>query len=107
MTDERDEETPAVEYFHGGRAFLREGGLIRPGQRPNPWGDTFDDNGRSVFVYCTTDLDTAESYADAVRQQTGRRGHVYRVRPTGELRPDYNGHDFKSRHPLEVIERIS
>lgn len=105
MTDDLN-ESPATEYYHGGRAFLREGGLIRPGQRPNPWGDTFDEDGRSVFVYCTTDLDTAESYADAIRQ-LGRRGYVYRVRPTGPLLPDYNGHDFRSRRPLEVIERLS
>lgn len=106
MTDERDEEAPDVEYFHGGRAFLREGGMIRPGQRPNSWGDTFDDRGRSVFVYCTTDQDTAEAYADAVRRERGR-GYVYRVRPTGALMPDHNGRDFRSRHPLEVIERLS
>mgnify|MGYP001613861033 CR=1 FL=1 len=80
--------------------------MIRPGQRPNSWGDTFDENGRSVFVYCTTDPDTAEAYADAVRRECGR-GHVYRVRPTGPLRSDYNGSDFKSVHPLEVIERLS
>lgn len=92
--------------YHGGRAYLRPGALLRPGQRPNAWGDTFDEDGRSVFVYCTTSLDTAESYADAVRQ-AGRRGHVYLVRPTGELFPDYNGADYKSRHPLEVVERLS
>lgn len=106
MTDERDEGAPTAEYFHGGRAFLREGGMIRPGQRPNSWGDTFDDRGRSVFVYCTTDQDTAESYADAVRRETGR-GFVYRVRPTGALLPDTNPRDHRSRHPLEVIERLS
>jgi hypothetical protein len=107
VTDDRD-ETAAVEgeYFHGGRAFLREGGMVRTGQRPNPWGDTFDENGRSVFVYCTTDLNTAESYADAIRSNGGR-GHVYRVRPTGSLLPDHNGRDFKSRSPLEVIERLA
>lgn len=96
------------EYFHGGRAFLRPGGLLLPGQRPNSWGDTFDENGRSVYVYCTTDIDTAESYADAVRQIAGRRrAYVYRVEPTGPLLPDYNGADFKSRHPLRVLERLS
>lgn len=94
-------------YYHGSRAHLRPGGLILPGQRPNPWGDTFDDNGRSVYVYCTTDLDTAESYADAVRQQTGRRSYVYEVEPTGPLLGDYNGADRKSRHPLRVVERLS
>lgn len=95
----------APEYYHGGRARLRPGALIRPGQRPNPWGDTFDDDGRSVFVYCTSSLDTAEAYAEAVRR-TGRRAYVYRVRPTGDLLPDGGGQDFRSRQPLEIIERL-
>lgn len=97
---------PQGPFYHGGRARLLPGRLLRPGQRPNPWGDTFDDEGRSVYVYCTTDLDTAESYADAVRRATRRPAYVYEVRPTGELLPDYNGHDFKSKHPLEIIRRI-
>lgn len=96
-----------VEYFHGGRVRLSEGGLLRPGQRPNPWGDTFDERGRSMFVYCTTDQSTAESYADEIQRLTGHRAYVYRVRPTGRLLPDTNGRDFKTRYPLEVIERLT
>lgn len=97
-----------VTYYHGGRARLREGDLLKPGQRPNSWGDTFDDRGRSVFVYCTTDLGTAEEYADAIRRIAGRRtAYVYEVRPTGDLLPDRNGQDFKSRAPLEIVQRLN
>lgn len=97
---------PVGPLYHGGRARLLPGRLLRPGQRPNPWGDTFDDNGRSVYLYCTTSLDTAEAYADAVRH-TRRLGYVYEVRPTGPLLPDYNGSDYKTRHPLEIVRRIN
>jgi hypothetical protein len=87
--------------YHGGRARVAVGGLIEPGRRPNNWGDTFDERGRSVYVYCTTDLSTAESYAQACGG-----GRVYEVEPTGDLLPDYNGSDFKSRKPLKVIARV-
>jgi hypothetical protein len=93
-------------YYHGGRAALAPGQLIKPGQRPNPWGDTFDSRGRSLYVYCTTDRGTAESYATAVRK-TGRRAHVYEVRPTGQLLPDGSSRDFKSSAPLEVVRRVN
>ncbi len=92
--------------YHGGRVWRRPGQEIRPGQRPNPWGDTFDSRGRSVYVYCTTDLSTALSYADAIGGPGGRKGYVYEVEPTGELLPDRNGSDFKSVHALVVVERV-
>lgn len=97
---------PAAKYYHGGRSRLRAGEKITPGRKPNPWGDTFDEKGRSIFVYCTTDLSTAESYADAIRR-VGGRGYVYEVRPLGVLWPDGHGSDFKSVIPLEVVERLS
>lgn len=97
---------PDGPLYHGGRARLVPGRLLRPGQRPNPWGDTFDDNGRSVYIYCTTRLDTAQSYAEAVRQQTGRQARVYEVKPTGPLLADCNAQDYRSRYPLEIVRRV-
>ena len=88
--------------YHGGRAHVREGDLITPGRKPNGWGDTFDERGRSVYAYATERLETAESYAAAV---TGR-GHVYEVEPTGETVPDYGGDDVKSLHPFRVVRKI-
>ena len=89
-------------FYHGGRANVCEGDLIAPGRRPNDWGDTFDERGRSVYVYATERLDTAESYATAVIGH----GHVYEVEPTGETLPDYGGGDVKSLHPFRVVRKI-
>lgn len=89
--------------YHGSRARLREGDLIRPGRKPNPWGDTFDENGRSLYVYATASLNTAECYAAAV----AGRGYVYEVEPTGDVLPDYSGDDVKSLHPFRVLKRIA
>jgi hypothetical protein len=93
--------------YHGGRARLREGDFLLPGQRPNPWGDTFDARGRSLYVYCTEDLGTAQNYADAISRATGRVAYVYEVLPTGTLLPDYSGSDYKSLDPLLVVRRVS
>lgn len=87
--------------YHGGRARVREGDLITPGRRPNPWGDTFDERGRSVYAYATTSLETATAYADA----TG--GRVYEVEPTGPVAPDYGPGDVKSLHAFKVIKKVS
>lgn len=89
--------------YHGSRSRLTPGDLITPGQRPNPWGDTFDERGRSVFVYATASLNTAECYAAAVQG----RGHVYEVEPTGETLPDYSGDDVKSRHPFRIVRKLA
>jgi hypothetical protein len=101
------EETRVVAgpFYHGGSARMHPGDVLTAGARPNSWGDTFDDRGRSVYVYFTTDLSTAESYADAV----GPRGCVYEIEPAGEIEMDNGGGDgaFRSLYPLLVINRIS
>jgi hypothetical protein len=91
----------AEPLYHGSRSHrIRPGDLIVPGRRPNPWGDTFDDRGRSVYVYATTSLSTAQAYADA----TG--GRVYLVEPTGPVAPDYGPGDVKSTHPFRMIRKV-
>jgi hypothetical protein len=83
--------------YHGGRARVGEGDLIVPGRKTNPWGD---EGPKSRHVFFTTNPATAQSYA------TESRGHVYEVEPTGDFGPDYNGDDFKSKHPLKVIRKV-
>lgn len=92
---EREVEGP---LYHGSRAKnLKPGDLVRPGRKPNAWGD---EGPKSKHVFFTTRHDTARSYAD----QAG--GHVYEVEPTGEFHTDYNGDDYKTKHPLRVIRRV-
>lgn len=92
-------------FYHGGRARMQPGDMLTAGNRPNPWGDEFDDRGRSVHVYFTTDLSVAESYANAL----GARGRVYEVEPTGEVEMDNGGGEgsFRSRDPLLVLCQLS
>ena len=89
-------------FYHGGRANLRPGGMIKPGQRPNSWGDTFDARGRSVHTYFAHEPETAAAYA----RETG--GHMYEVEPTGKVTFDGSGGDgsWRSEHPLRVIRKI-
>lgn len=89
-----------MSYYHGGRANVRVGDLIKPGHRLNSWGD--EGGPRAHYVYASTDLSTAKDYADAVG-----RGHVYEVEPTGPLIQDRHETDFKSEHPFRVVARLS
>jgi hypothetical protein len=97
------EETITGPFYHGGRANLGPGGLIKPKVKPNSWGDDFDERGRSNHTYFSTDRETAASYARALP-----RGHLYEVRPTGEAKYDGSSGDgsYKTRHPLEVIREV-
>lgn len=83
--------------YHGGGARLRDGQQIKPGRKPNAWGD---EHGKSEHVFFTRQKDTAASYA----QQSG--GHVFEVEPTGDFRMDHNEGDFKTKHPLNVVRRL-
>lgn len=84
--------------FHGSRSRrLQPGDLITKGRKPNEWGDQ---GPKSQYVHFTTRHDTARSYAD----QAG--GHVYEVEPTGEFSMDYNGDDYKTKHPLRVVRVV-
>jgi len=87
-----------MSLFHGGRARVKPGGLIKPGHKANPWGDR---PGRlSTHVFAATDMMTAADYAKATR------GRLYEVEPTGELLPDTHEGEFKTAAPLAVIRGI-
>lgn len=91
---ERQIEGP---LYHGSRSkSLDTGDLITPKRKPNPWGD---EGPKSTHVYFTDRPEVAQDYAD----QAG--GYVYEVEPTGEIKPDYQGSDYKSPHPLRVLRR--
>jgi hypothetical protein len=93
---EREVHAP---LYHGSRSKrLGEDGLIVPGRKSNSWGD---EGPKSKHVFFTENLSTAQSYAD----QAG--GHVYEVEPTGEFHTDYNGEDYKTKHPLKVVRRVT
>jgi GNAT superfamily N-acetyltransferase len=84
--------------YHGGGPRWREGQPIKPGRKPNAWGDEY---GKSQHVYFTTNRDTAADYA----RRSG--GHVFEVEPTGDFRMDHHEGEFKTKHPLNVTRRLA
>ena len=96
--------------YHGTRADLKPGDLIRPGHTPN-----FGDRSRTTtHVYMTRTLDAATWGAElAVGEGPGR---IYVVEPTGPIEEDpdltnkkFRGNptkSFRSREPLRVAGEI-
>jgi 2'-5' RNA ligase len=94
--EDRESEVEGPLY-HGGGARWRDGQPIRPGRKPNEWGD---EQGKSQHVYFTSKLDTAADYA----RRSG--GHVFQVEPSGNFLMDHHEGEFKTRHPLTVVRRL-
>jgi rifampin ADP-ribosylating transferase len=103
--------TGVTRFFHGTKADLKPGDLIRPG-----WAANFGDAGRAAnHVYFTGTLDAAIWGAELARGEG--RGRIYVVQPTGPLQDDPNLTDkkfpgnptrsFRSREPLRVIGEIA
>lgn len=89
--------TASGPFYHGGRARLAPGGLVKPGHKTNSWGDI---QGRSREVFFSASFEVAAAYA----RSTG--GRLYEVEPAGECRPDVDPDSFRSDFPLRVIRRV-
>jgi hypothetical protein len=97
--------------YHGTRADLKPGDLIKPGHTPN-----FGNKVRTTtYVYLTRTLDAATWGAElAVGEGPGR---IYIVEPTGPIEDDPNltnkkfrgnpTKSFRSREPLRVTGEIT
>jgi len=96
--------------YHGTRADLRPGDLIKPGHTPN-----FGDRARATtYVYLTRTLDAATWGAELADGEGP--GRIYIVEPTGPLEDDPNLTDrkfrgnptksFRSREPLRVTGEL-
>jgi len=96
--------------FHGTRADLKPGDLIKPGRTPN-----FGDKDRTTnYVYLTGTLDAATWGAELAAGEGP--GRIYIVEPTGPIEDDPNltnkrfqgnpTKSFRSRKPLRVMSEI-
>jgi hypothetical protein len=97
--------------YHGTRADLKPGDLIKPGHAPN-----FGNKHRTtIYVYLTRTLDAATWGAElAVGENPGR---IYIVEPTGPIEDDPNltnkkfrgnpTKSYRSREPLRVKSEIT
>lgn len=96
---------PAVTYFHGTRADLQPGDLIRPG-----YGSNYTERA-SPWVYFSATLEAATWGAELARGDAPAR--IYIVEPTGAFVDDPNLTDkrfpgnptksYRSREPLRVV----
>lgn len=96
-------------YFHGTKADLKPGDLIKPGFQSN-----YGSRKRAAYVYLTATLDAAVWGAElAIGDHPGR---IYLVTPTGPIEDDPNLTDkkfpgnptrsYRSRDPLRVEGEI-
>ena len=96
--------------YHGTRADLKPGNLIKPGHTTN-----FGNRTRAAnYVYLTRTLDAATWGAELAAGEAP--GRIYRVEPTGPIEDDPNltntkfrgnpTKSFRSREPLRVIGEV-
>lgn len=97
--------------YHGTRADLKPGDLIKPGHTPN-----YGNKGRTTtYVYLTRTLDAATWGAELAAGEG--RGRIYTVEPTGPVEDDPNltnkkfrgnpTKSFRSREPLRGTGEIT
>jgi hypothetical protein len=103
--------TGVERFYHGTKADLEPGDLIKAGLRPN-FGDL---ERQTTWIYLTGTLDAATWGAElAFGEGPGR---IYIVEPTGPIEDDPNLTDkrypgnptksYRSREPLRVIGEVS
>lgn len=106
---DHDERTPRTLY-HGTKADLKPGDLIKPGHASN-----YGKRKQAAFVYLTATLDAATWGAELARGEGP--GRIYIVEPTGPFEDDPNLTDkkypgnptksYRSRDPLRVTGEVT
>lgn len=96
--------------YHGTKADLRPGDLIRPGYNSN-----YGNRRQAAWVYLTATLDAAAWGAELALGEGAER--IYIVEPTGTIEDDPNLTDkkfpgnptksYRTRSPLRVVGEVS
>jgi rifampin ADP-ribosylating transferase len=97
-------------FFHGTKADLRPGDLLRPGHRSN-----FGRRRTANFVYVTATLDAATWGAELAAGDGP--GRIYQVEPTGPIEDDPNLTDqrfpgnptrsYRTRDDVRVVAEVT
>jgi len=97
-------------FYHGTKADLAPGDLIRPGYASN-----FGKRAIAAFVYLTETLDAATWGAELALGEG--RGRIYIVEPTGPFEDDPNLTDkkfpgnitksYRTRDPLRIVGEVA
>lgn len=100
----------AQTYFHGTKADLKVGDLIKPGIASN-----YGKGQKAKFIYLTATLDAAIWGAELALGQGRER--IYLVEPTGAIEDDPNLTDkkfpgnptmsYRSKHPFKVVGEVA
>ena len=96
-------------FYHGTKADLKRGDLLRPGNNSN-----YGERKKANYVYMTATMDAAIWGAElAVGDEPGR---IYRVEPTGIFEDDPNLTDkkfsgnptrsYRTLHPIRVVGEV-
>lgn len=101
--------TDSQTYYHGTKADLRAGDLIKPGHSSN-----YGKRKQASFVYLTATLDAAIWGAELA--VGSGRGRIYIVEPTGPIEDDPNltnkrfpgnpTKSYRSRNPFRIVDEI-
>lgn len=97
-------------FYHGTKADLKPGDLIRPGFQSN-----YGQRNQAKYIYLTATLDAAIWGAELAVGEGPER--IYMVEPTGSIEDDPNLTDkkfpgnptrsYRSLHPLKVVGEIT
>ncbi len=97
-------------YFHGTKADLAIGDLIKPGSSSN-----YGQQKNAKYIYCTATLDAAVWGAELALGEGKER--IYLVEPTGAIEDDPNLTDkkfpgnptksFRSLYPFKVVGEVT
>lgn len=101
--------TDSQTYYHGTKADLQTGDLIKPGYASN-----FGKRKQALFVYLTATMDAAIWGAELA--VGAGRGRIYIVEPTGAIEDDPNLTDkkfpgnptrsYRSRNPFRIVGEV-
>lgn len=105
-----DSEATSETFYHGTKADLKTGDLIRPGYHSN-----YGKMRMAKFVYLSATLDAAIWGAELALGNG--KGRIYRVEPTGPIENDPNLTDkrfpgnptksYRTLHPLRIIGELT
>ncbi len=100
----------AQTYFHGTKADLKPGDLIKPGHQSN-----YDDQQNSEYIFLSATLDAAIWGAELAKGNGP--GRIYLVEPTGDLENDPDLTDqrfpgnptksYRSKDPFRVVGEVT
>ena len=108
QTTQADQSTE--KFYHGTKAFLKQGNLIEPGFNSN-----YGQRNKAKYIYLTATLDAAIWGAElSLGEGVGR---IYMVEPTGPFENDPNLTDkkfpgnptksYRTKSPLRIIGEVT